>query len=74
MKFGQLFATVPELKKGDILAIDYVPGQGTVILINGKQAAEPTADPAFYTMLLKIWLGDKPVDRSLKPALLGEAR
>jgi len=73
MKFGQLFATVPELKKGDTIAIDYVPGQGTVILINGKQAAEPTADPGFYTMLLKIWLGDKPADTKLKNALLGEA-
>lgn len=72
-KFGQLFATVPELKKGDTIAIDFTPGQGTVILINGKQAAEPIADPAFYTMLLKIWLGDKPADARLKDALLGDA-
>jgi hypothetical protein len=72
MKFGQLFATVPELKKGDTIAIDFIPGQGTVIQINGKQAAEPIAEPAFYTMLLKIWLGDKPADAKLKSALLGE--
>jgi hypothetical protein len=72
MKFGQLFATVPELKKGDTIAIDFIPGQGTVIQINGKQAAEPIAEPAFYTMLLKIWLGDKPADAKLKNALLGE--
>jgi hypothetical protein len=73
MKFGQLFATVPELKKGDTIAIDFIPGQGTVIQINGKQAAEPIGEPAFYTMLLKIWLGDKPADAKLKNALLGEA-
>lgn len=72
-KFGQLFATIPELKKGDVLNIDFVPGQGTVIQINGKQAAEPIAEPLFYTMLLKIWLGDKPADAKLKSALLGEA-
>ena len=72
-KFGQLFAAVPELKKGDTIAIDFVPGQGTVILINGRQAAEAIADPAFYTMLLKIWLGDRPADARLKSALLGEA-
>lgn len=64
---------MPELKKGDTIAIDFTPGQGTVILINGKQAAEPIADPAFYTMLLKIWLGDKPADARLKDALLGDA-
>lgn len=72
-KFGQLFATIPELKKGDVLNIDFVPGQGTVVQINGKQAAEPIAEPLFYTMLLKIWLGDKPADAKLKSALLGEA-
>lgn len=72
-RFGQLFATVPELKKGDIIAIDYITGQGTVIQINGKQAAEPIAEPAFYTMLLKIWLGEKPADAKLKSALLGDA-
>ena len=71
-KFGQLFATIPELKKGDVLDIDFVPGQGTVIQINGKQAAEPIVEPLFYTMLLKIWLGDKPADAKLKSALLGE--
>lgn len=73
MKFGQLFATVPELKKGDTIAIDFIPGQGTLILINGKPAADPIGDPGFYTMLLKIWLGDKPADGKLKNALLGEA-
>ena len=72
-KFGQLFATVPELKKGDTVSIDFLPGQGTVILINGKQAADAIADPAFYTMLLKIWLGEKPADAKLKNALLGDA-
>ena len=73
LKFGQLFASVPELRKGDTIAIDFIPGQGTLILINGKQAAEPIAEPGFYTMLLKIWLGDKPADAKLKNTLLGEA-
>jgi hypothetical protein len=27
----------------------------------------------FYNAVLRIWLGDKPVDRSLKPALPGGA-
>jgi hypothetical protein len=32
------------------------------------------SDVNFYNAVLRIWLGDKPVDRSLKPALLGDAR
>jgi hypothetical protein len=31
-------------------------------------------DLGFYNAVLRIWLGEKPADRSLKPALLGEAR
>jgi len=72
MKFGQLFASIPELKKGDVLADDFIPGTGTLIQINGKQVADPIPDPLFYTVLLRIWLGDKPADAKLKSGLLGE--
>lgn len=73
VKFGQLFASIPELKKGDVLTDDYIPGVGTVIQINGKQISEPIPDPLFYTVLLRIWLGDKPADAKLKRGLLGES-
>ena len=71
-RFGQLFTTIPELKKGDTLALDFIPGQGTSVSLNGKQVGELIAEPSFYTMLLKIWLGERPADAKLKSALLGE--
>ena len=70
-KFGEIFAKVDGLRKGDVLHIDWVPGAGTQIELNGKKLIENVPDVAFYNALLRIWLGDKPVDRSLKPALLG---
>lgn len=70
-KFGEMFAKVDGLKKGDVLHIDWLPGTGTQIELNGKKLIENVPDVAFYNALLRIWLGDKPVDRSLKPALLG---
>jgi len=73
-KFGEMFAGVDGLKKGDVLHIDWIPGSGTVCELNGKKLIENVPDVAFYNALLRIWLGDKPVDRSLKPALLGDAR
>ena len=73
-KFGEMFAGVDGLKKGDVLHIDWIPGSGTVCELNGKKLIENVPDVAFYNALLRIWLGDKPVDRSLKPALLGEVR
>jgi len=73
-KFGEMFAGVEGLKKGDVLHIDWIPGSGTVCELNGKKLIENVPDINFYNALLRIWLGDKPVDRSLKPALLGDAR
>lgn len=71
-KFGEIFTTQGSLKKGDILVTDWVPGTGTVMTLNGKSLSEPLPDVTFYNALLKIWLGEKPADTSLKPALLGE--
>jgi len=71
-KFGEIFASIPELKKGDVLTTDWVPGNGTVIHVNGRKVSDQLPDPTFYNALLKIWIGDKPVDSKLKPAMLGE--
>jgi hypothetical protein len=71
-KFGEMFAMVEGLKKNDVLHIDWIPGTGTVCELNGKKLGETVPDVAFYNAILRIWLGDKPVDRSLKTALLGE--
>jgi len=73
-KFGEMFAAVDDIKKGDVMHMDWIPGTGTVCELNGKRIGEAASDLNFYNAVLRIWLGDKPVDRSLKPALLGEAR
>lgn len=70
-KFGQMFASVPSLKKGDVMQIDWIPGVGTQCELNGKKVGETVPDVAFYNALLRIWLGEHPADRTLKPALLG---
>lgn len=68
---GDLFGRIPKLKKGESFSVDWVPGSGTVVLVDGKPAADPIPDEAFYAAILKIWLGDEPADSGLKPALLG---
>ena len=73
-KMGELFASVAGLKKGDVLHLDWIPGTGTQAELNGQKLGGPIPDIAFYNAILRIWLGDKPVDRSLKPALLGDAK
>lgn len=72
LKFGEIFATVPEMKKGDNVTADWIPGTGGVFQHNGKKLGETINDPLFYTIFLKIWLGDNPADSKLKRLLLGE--
>lgn len=65
--FNKLFVTV---KKGDQILLDYVPGTGTQVIINmQRKGSVPGAD--FNLALLKVWLGDDPVDDDLKEAMLG---
>jgi hypothetical protein len=72
IKMGEIFAAKKKLASGESFQVDWVPGQGTVILINGKPAAEPIKEPEFYSALMKIWLGKDPADANLKDALLGK--
>lgn len=73
-KFGEMFGAIAGLKKGDVLHLDWIPGSGTQTELNGKKIGEVVPELGYYNAVLRIWLGDKPVDSSLKPALLGAAR
>jgi hypothetical protein len=57
---------------GDSFAVEWVPGTGTVILVNGKPEGQPIKEPEFYSALMKIWFGKSPADPQLKDALLGK--
>jgi hypothetical protein len=66
--FNGLFKTA---HGGDIYHLDLVPGEGTVVSLNGKRlGAVPGED--FYTALLKVWIGSRPADGNLKKGLLGK--
>ncbi len=71
LKFGEMFATIPELNKGDVITLDWVPGVGSISYLNGKKSAEPFPDVAFFNALLKIWLGERPAYAPLKNQMLG---
>lgn len=64
--------SVGEAKKGDTIQLDYTSDVGTRMAVNGKPLGEPVAGgAAFFNALLRIWIGDKPADTSLKKAMLG---
>jgi Chalcone isomerase-like len=63
-------AEVKEAKKGMAISLDW-NGKATQLLIDGKPAGSAIEGEEFYRALLRIWLGDKPVQDDLKKALLG---
>ena len=68
----QMVATMKafnEVKEKDVVALDFVDG-ATKIMLNGQAKASIPGD-AFNAALMKVWLGDKPVQADLKKAMLG---
>ena len=63
----RLFRSV---RQGDTVFIDYLPGQGTCLRINGdREGCIPGAD--FYRAVLQVWLGKRPIQYPLKRRMLG---
>lgn len=60
--------------KGDVVALDYLPGIGAQVMVNGRAEGRPIPDRDLYRALLRIWLGTQPVDAELKRALLSGRR
>jgi hypothetical protein len=65
------FKAAGEAKKGDVIHLEFVPDTGTRLTVNGQARGNAIAGEEFFTALLRIWLGDKPVDGDLKKGLLG---
>ncbi|MBE0549162.1 MAG: chalcone isomerase family protein [Rubrivivax sp.] len=60
-----------EAKKGDVIHLEFVPDAGTRVAVNGQARGSVIPGEDFFTAVLRIWLGDKPVDSGLKKGLLG---
>jgi len=73
-RIAQLSATMAQMKeakKGMTITLDWLPGTGTQMAVDGTFTGAPIAGEDFYQALLRIWLGPKPVQDDLKKALLG---
>jgi hypothetical protein len=69
--FTGTLKSIGEAKKGDVINFDYTPDGGTRIIVNGQPRGTPIPGADFYSAVMRIWLGDKPVDDGLKKGLLG---
>lgn len=69
-QFAALFSMMGEAKEGDVLTLDYLPGKGTEVNFDDVTIGK-IEGAAFNVALLKVWLGNKPVQEDLKKKLLG---
>ncbi len=71
--YNQILAlaeTAPTLKKGDVITVDLVHGSGVRTALNDDFVGNTIADASLYSLVLKVWLGNKPVEAALKTELL----
>ena len=69
-KFCSVFKK--EIKEDDRYDLIYVPGKGVEVYINDAYTSV-TEGLAFKQALFGIWLSDKPAQKSLKRAMLGDS-
>lgn len=62
-----------EVPEGTRITLDYLPATGTRLTIAGRVLGTIPGE-RFNRAILKIWLGDRPIQLSLKQALLGLSR
>ena len=58
-----------EVQIGDVFEFIYIPGKGTAFMMNGEELLV-LRDFQFKKVLFGIWLGENPIQRSVKTELL----
>ena len=67
---NRMMNSVGVIKKGGVVLLDYLPGIGTRISVNGAEKITIKGED-FFNAMLRIWIGAKPVDGRLRDAMLG---
>ncbi len=70
-EFDRQVQAVGQVKKGDVVDLDFVPGTGMRFVLNGRERGPAIPGNDFYAAVLLIFIGPKPSDTKLKAGLLG---
>jgi hypothetical protein len=72
-QFAQWIDEGGPVRKSDVIDLDYVPTEGTQLLLNGQRRGNVLPGEDFYSALLRSFVGQRPFDAKLKAGLLGLA-
>ena len=67
----RLHAAYQAVKQGDCYQLDFQPGQGTALLLNGRELVRVDTT-GFKALYFGIWLGQRPLSVQLKRDLTEE--
>jgi len=60
-----------DVKKGDVVNLDFVPDSGLTVTLNEKAVGAPIPGADLYDSMLKIWVAEDAKDKPLRAAMLG---
>lgn len=69
-RLSEVFKALGKAREGDLIQLD-ISQAGLAITVNGTPRGQ-IASEALGRGLLRVWLGEKPAEASLKTALLGQ--
>lgn len=58
-------------RENDMIDLDFLPSRGMQLRLNGQARGDWIPGADLYEAILSIYIGDRPVDKRLKPRLLG---
>lgn len=70
-QFEAQVRTIGQVRKGDVIDLDWLPETGLVFTRNGVVVGPPLPGADLYAALLRIFIGPRPVDPEMKAGLLG---
>jgi hypothetical protein len=72
-RFEAQVLAIDQVKKADVIDLDYDPARGLLFSINGKPRGDWIAGSELFAAVLRSFVGDVPYDDKLKAGLLGLA-
>jgi hypothetical protein len=72
-QFAQWIEEGGHVRKSDVIDLDYLPAEGTLLTVNGQRRGKVLPGEDFYSALLRSFVGQRPFDAKLKAGLLGLA-
>ena len=70
-RFDALLQPLGQVRKGDLVNLDFVPGEGLQFWLNGRLLGPAIAGEDFYAAVLRVFIGEHVSDDRLRAGLLG---